>query len=82
MSKPDEEIDVEKWLSALMSELIRRGIDSDEHIHLRSNLMGELAVPSLDQIRTAHVGWIGEFLAPLLQNHLDEITRDYEKLEK
>lgn len=77
-----EEIDVERWLSRLLSELIRRGIDSDEHIHLWGEPMGEPAAPSPDQIRAAHTGFIGEFLTPLLEKHLDMIARDYERLEK
>jgi hypothetical protein len=30
----------------------------------------------------AHLGWVGEFLTPLLQKHLDDIVDDYQKAEK
>ena len=77
-----KEIDTEKWLSALFSELIRRGLDSDEHLHCKDSPIGDLPPPNLEQLRGAHLGWVGEFLTPLLQKHLDDIVDDYQKAEK
>jgi len=77
----NEKIDTEKWLSSLFSELIRRGIDSDEHIHFKDSPLGDSLAPLLSEIKNAHLGWVGEFLTPLLQKHLDDIVNDYQKLE-
>jgi len=77
-----QETDVEKWLSSLFSELIRRGIDSDEHIHFNGSPLGGSSAPNLEEIKGAHLGWVGEFLTPLLQEHLDKIVEDYKKLEE
>ena len=76
-----KEIDTEKWLSCLFSELIRRGLDSDEHLHCKDSPIGDLPPPNLEQLRGAHLGLVGEFLTPLLQKHLDDIVEDYQKLE-
>jgi len=76
-----KEIDTEKWLSCLFSELIRRGLDSDEHLHCKDSPIGDLPPPNVEQLRGAHLGWVGEFLTPLLQKHLDDIVSDYQKLE-
>ena len=74
-----KEVDTEKWLSCLFSELIQRGIDSDEHLHY---LGSDSDAPNLKEIRSAHLGWVGEFLTPLLQKHLDDVVEDYQKEEK
>jgi len=76
-----KEIDTEKWLSSLFSELIRRGIDSDEHLHFQNFPLGDSPSPNLEELRGAHLGWVGEFLTPLLQKHLDDIVSDYQKLD-
>ena len=75
----NREIDTEKWLSSLFSELIRRGIDSDEHLHFKDSPLGGYYAPNLEELRGAHLGWVGEFLTPLLQEHLEEILEDYKK---
>ena len=76
-----KEVDTEKWLASLFSELIRRGIDEDEHLHLKDSPLGDSLTPPLSEIKNAHLGWVGEFLTPLLQKHLDDIVSDYQKLE-
>lgn len=76
------DVEVEKWLSKLFSELIKSGIDSDEHIRYRGSSLGNHRPPNLKSLKKAHAGWTGEFLTPLLQEHLEKIVRDYEKLEK
>ena len=76
------EVDVEKWLSSLFSELIRRGIESDEHIHFKDSPLGGYSAPNLEEIKGSHLGWVGEFLTPLLQEHLEEILKDYKKVEE
>lgn len=76
------EIDTEKWLSSLFSELIRRGINSDEHLHFKDSPVQDFHPPNLEELRGAHLGWVGEFLTPLLQKHLDDIVSDYQKAEK
>ncbi len=76
------EIDTEKWLSSLFSELIRRGIDSDEHLHFKDSPLGGSYAPSLDELKESHLGYTGEFLTELLQEHLDRILQDYKKLEE
>lgn len=78
----NREVDTEKWLSSLFSELIRRGIESDEHLHFKDSPLGGSPAPSLKDLEGAHTGWIGEFLTPLLQEHLGEILKDYKKLEE
>jgi len=75
------DVDTEKWLSSLFSELIRRGIDCDEHLHFKDSPLNNSPSPNLKQIRDAHPGWIGEFLTPLLQEHLNKIIDDYQKSE-
>ena len=76
------EIDTEKWLSSLFSELIRRGLDSDEHVHFFGSPLGGSGAPSLEELKAAHLGYTGEFLVPLLQEHLERILHDYGKLEE
>jgi hypothetical protein len=76
-----KEVDTEIWLAVLFSELIKRGIDSDEHLHCKDSPIGDLPPPNLEQLKNAHLGWVGEFLIPLLQKHLDDIVNDYQKLE-
>lgn len=78
----NKKIDVEKWLSSLFSELIRRGIDSDEHIHFHGSPLGDCYAPTLEELKDVHLGWVGEFLTPLLQEHLDKIMEDYKKVEE
>ena len=77
-----QEIDTEKWLSSLFSELIRRGIESDEHLHFRDSPLGGSSAPNLEEIKGSHLGWVGEFLTPLLQEHLEVIITDYQKSEE
>lgn len=76
------EIDTEKWLSSLFSELIRRGLDSDEHIHFHGSPLGDSYAPNLEELKESHLGYTGEFLTELLQEHLDRILQDYRKLEE
>jgi len=45
------EIDTEKWLAGLFSELIRRGIESDEHVHFKDSSIGEHYAPTLQELR-------------------------------
>jgi hypothetical protein len=75
------EIDTEKWLAGLFSELIRRGIECDEHVHFKDSPIGEHYAPTLQELRGAHLGYVGEFLAPLLQEHLEEIIKEYQRVE-
>ena len=74
-------IDTEKWLSSLFSELIRRGIESQEHIHFKDSPLGGSPAPSREELMVAHLGYTGEFLTELLQEHLERILHDYGKLE-
>ena len=76
------EIDTEKWLSSLFSELIRRGIESQEHIHFKDSPLGGSSAPNLEELKESHLGYTGEFLTELLQEHLDRILQDYRKLEE
>lgn len=76
-----QEIDTEKWLSSLFSELIRRGLDSDEHLHYHGSPLGGSPAPSREELMVAHLGYTGEFLTELLQEHLEKILHDYGKLE-
>ena len=78
----NREVDTEKWLSSLFSELIRRGIESDEHLHFRDSPLGGSSAPNLEEIKGSHLGWVGEFLTPLLQEHLEVIITDYQKSEE
>ena len=78
----NREIDTEKWLSSLFSELIRRGIESDEHLHFKDSPLGGSSAPNLEEIKGSHLGWVGEFLTPLLQEHLEVIITDYQKSEE
>ena len=77
-----KEVDTEKWLASLFSELIRRGLDSNEHLPCKDSPLGGSYSPNLEEIRGAHLGWVGEFLTPLLQKHLDDIVSDYQKAER
>ena len=74
--------DPEKWLANLFSELIRRGLDSDEHIHFKDSPLGDSSAPNLEEIKDAHLGWTGEFLTYHLEEHLKRIIEDYRKLEE
>lgn len=75
------EIDTEKWLANLFSELIRRGIDCDEHHHFKDSPLGGSYAPSREELMVAHLGYTGEFLTELLGEHLERILHDYGKLE-
>ena len=75
------EIDTEKWLANLFSELIRRGIDSDEHLHFKDSPLGGSYAPNLEELKESRLGYTGEFLTELLQEHLERILHDYGKLE-
>ena len=74
------EFDTEKWLSELFGELIHRGISSDEHIHYHGSPMGNYHAPTLEELKGVHLGYVGEFLTLLLEDHLKRILEDYEKL--
>ncbi len=76
------EIDTEKWLASLFSELIRRGLDSREHEHYHDSPLGDSYAPNLEELKESHLGYTGEFLTELLQEHLDRILQDYRKLEE
>ena len=76
------EIDTEKWLSSLFSELIRRGIESQEHIQFKDSPLGGSPAPNLEELKESHLGYTGEFLTEHLQEHLDRILQDYRKLEE
>jgi len=75
------ENDTEKWLSELFGELIHRGISSQEHIHYHGSPMGNYSSPTLQELREVHLGYTGEFLTSLLEEHLKKIIEDYEKLD-
>lgn len=75
------QIDTEKWLASLFSELIQRGINSQEHIHFHGSPLGDSPAPNLEELKEAHLGWTGEFLTELLQEHYEKIINDYEKIE-
>ena len=72
----------EVWFANLLSELIRRGIDSDEHHHFKDSPLGGSYSPNLEELKKVNLGLVGEFLTPLLQKHLDDIVEDYQKAEK
>ena len=42
-----KEVDAEKWLASLFSKLIRRGLDSDEHLHCKDSPIGDSDAPNL-----------------------------------
>lgn len=73
--------DTEAWLAHLLSEMIRRGIDSDEHHHFHGSPLGDCYAPNLQELREAHLGWTGELLTKLLEEHVQKILKDYERLE-
>ena len=77
-----KEIDTEKWLSSLFSELIRRGLDSDEHLHFKDSPLGDSFSPNLEELKKVNLGLVGEKLGELLVDHWEEIIKDYEKLEE
>ena len=77
-----KERDTEKWLSELFGELIHRGISSQEHIHYHGSPMGNYHAPTIEELKNAHLGYTGEFLTSLLEDHLKKIIDDYEKLMK
>ncbi len=72
----------EVWFANLISELIRRGIDSDEHLHFKDSPLGNSYAPNLDELKKVNLGLVSEKLGELLVDHWDEIIKDYEKLEK
>jgi hypothetical protein len=76
------EIDTEKWLATLFSELIRRGLDSDEHHHFKDSPLGDSYSPNLEELKKVNLGLVGEKLGELLVDHWEEIIADYEKLEE
>jgi hypothetical protein len=80
--KISKEIDTEKWLSSLFSELIRRGLDSDEHLHFKDSPLGGSPSPNLEELKKVNLGLVGEKLGELLVDHWEEIIEDYEKLEE
>jgi hypothetical protein len=71
----------EAWLANLFSELIRRGIDSDEHHHFKDFPLGGSYAPNLEELKSVNLGLVGEKLGDLLVDHWDEIISDYQKLE-
>ena len=75
------EIDTEKWFANLLSELIRRGIYSDEHHHFKDSPLGGSYSPNLEELKKVNLGLVGEKLGELLVDHWEEIIEDYEKLE-
>jgi hypothetical protein len=77
-----KEIDTEKWLATLFSELIRRGMEHQEHVHFKDFPLNDSPAPNLEQLKNAHIGWAGEFLTPLLKDHFDQIISDYQKQEE
>ena len=70
------------WLANLFSELIRRGIDSDEHHHFKDSTLGGSYSPNLAELKKVNLGLVGEKLGELLVDHWEEIIADYEKLEE
>ena len=77
----NKEIDTEKWLATLFSELIRRGMEHQEHVHFKDFPLNGSPAPNFEQLKNAHLGWVGEFLTPLLKDHFDRIISDYQKRE-
>ena len=75
------EIDTEKWLATLFSELIRRGIHCDEHHHFKDSPLGGSYSPNLEELKKVNLGLVGEKLGELLVDHWEEIIKDYEKLD-
>lgn len=76
------EIDTEKWLASLFSELIRAGLDEDEHYHFKDSPLGDSYAPNLEELKKVNLGLVGEKLGELLVDHWEEIIKDYEKLEE
>ena len=72
----------EVWFANLLSELISRGIDSDEHLHFKDSPLGDSYSPNLEELKKVNLGLVGEKLGELLVDHWEEIIADYEKLEK
>jgi hypothetical protein len=76
------EIDTEKWLANLFSELIRAGLNEDEHHHFKDSPLGGSYSPNLEELKKVNLGLVGEKLGELLVDHWEEIIKDYEKLEE
>jgi hypothetical protein len=72
----------EVWFANLLSELIRRGIDSDEHHHFKDSPLGGSYSPDLEELKKVNLGLVGEKLGELLVDHWEEIIKDYGKLEE
>ena len=77
-----KEIDTDKWLAYLFSELIRRGMEHQEHVHFKDFPLNDLPPPSLEQLRDARIALVGECLNPLLRKHFEQIINDYQKREE
>ena len=72
----------EVWFANLLSKLISRGINSDEHLHFKDSPLGDSYSPNLEELKKVNLGLVGEKLGELLVDHWEEIIADYEKLEK
>ena len=72
----------EVWFANLLSKLISRGINSDEHHHFKDSPLGVSYSPNLEELKKVNLGLVGEKLGELLVDHWEEIIADYEKLEK
>lgn len=82
MSTNNPTPDTEQWLASLFSELIRRGLYSDEHIHFHGSPLGGSFAPNLEELREVNLGLVGEKLGELLVDHWEVILKDYEELER
>ena len=71
----------EKWLAELFSELIQRGIDSDEHIHYKDSPLGDCYAPNLQELEEVNLGRVMEKMYSILDRHLYVIVQEYRKLE-
>ena len=72
----------EVWFANLLSKLISRGINSDEHLHFKDSPLGDSYSPNLEELKKVNLGLVGEKLGELLVDHWEEIIKDYGKLEK
>ena len=70
------------WFANLLSELIRRGIESDEHHHFKDSPLGGSYSPNFEELKKVNLGLVGEKLGELLADHWEEIIKDYGKLEE
>lgn len=82
MNVKGRNFNTEVWFANLLSELIRRGIDCDEHHHFKDSPLGGSYSPNLEELKKVNLGLVGEKLGELLVDHWDEIIKDYEKLEE